>query len=60
MTPSDIKYIMSLVQEVIEPLQEDIELLETQMAQLRKENQLLRTQLNNLTKAQHHSNQSMY
>lgn len=60
MTPSDIQYIMSLVEEVIQPLKKDILVLEIQMEKSRRENQLLRTQLTNLTKAQHHSNQSMY
>jgi len=55
----DNDVIFSIMEE-LSSMKTDIQVINNQLVQLRKDNQLLRTQLSNLTKSHHHQSQSMY
>lgn len=48
------------ITEALQPLLDELELHKLQLAQLRKDNQLLQNRLDRITHQQQHSDQSMY
>jgi len=56
----ETKTTVGHLQETIKSMEDETESFRAQLVQARKDNQLLRSQVSQLTKKQHHNDQSMY